>query len=382
MSLQWALLLLGVGGLGLIILFSLLHGRVKPAHDYYRIGKIFRKLKIWSRGASKVRSLQREPSFVSANHFHLDIAPGAREKENFRFSTERKTEKGVFSTIKRKFEYDFPQPLKLDYWGMVSGPDPVMFDDVMSIYRRHEAELGHAHAIHGRRYPGESWANLEDSSSTDRFTDLIVSVQMVDRKGPITESELTRTNNLIYELTEEFDRTFTFDSTVEEALRHAVHLDHFCQHYDVLVIINVVAEEGSIFSGDDIRSITTSFGMEIGDMGMYHYLATDSGSIRFTMANRFEPGSFDFDSDEPFVTNSLTLFMSVPHVIDPLNGFGDMLSVAEYVVSEWSATIQDPDGRGINQSGIEKIRQEINDIEEAFTRAGIDPGSEDALRLF
>ena len=100
---------------------------------------------------------------------------------------------------------------------------------------------------------------------------------MVDRRGPVTESELTRTNSLVYELAEKLNRKFQFDMTVEEAIDQSVRLDRFCQRHDVLVIVNIAAREGSEFAGNDIQRILERSRMQIGEMGMFHFLDPRTG---------------------------------------------------------------------------------------------------------
>jgi FtsZ-interacting cell division protein ZipA len=81
-------------------------------------------------------------------------------------------------------------------------------------------------------------------------------------------------------------------------------------------------------------------------------------------------------------TTGLILFMSIPLVSDPLNVFDKMISVAQYVASELSGDLQDPDAGVIDYKGVEKIRKQVISIGEAFHRVGILPGSDEALRLF
>jgi hypothetical protein len=385
MSLQLALLLLGLVALGLVVLFSYARGRIKVL-DYLlklpRIMELFGRLGIWIRKEPRVRAVQREPSLVSASEFHLDPTPEGDGEIAARLKNDRTIDDSRFTPLTAEFSDELGWPLKIDYWARVHGPEPVTCHDVLLVYRRHELDLVHPHLIHGRSYPSNIWVDLEEASSVDRFSDLVVSVQMVDRRGPVTESELTRTNSLVYELSEKLNRKFQFDMTVEEAMDQAVRLDYFCQRHDVLVIVNIYAQEGSEFAGNDIQRISERSRMQIGEMGMFHFLDPRTGYNRFTMANRFEPGSFDPATLETFSTRGLTLFMSVPRVPDPLGVFDEMIAVAQYAASELSGQLRDPDGGEIGESGVEKIRQQVTDIEELFRRVGIVPGSEEALRLF
>jgi hypothetical protein len=385
MSLQSALLLMGLVTLGLVILFSFTHGRIKGLDHFVRFPRVMRlfgRLGAWGQRGPQVRSVQREPSLVSASDFHLDSVHEPGGEDNARRANQRTVDDRNLSLSNEEFNEGLSLPLKIDYWARVPGSDPVTCHEVLSVYRRHELDLEHQHLIHGRSYPSNVWVDLEEASSIDRFSDLVVSVQMVDHRGPVTESELTRTNNLIYELAEDLNRKFQFDMTVEEAIGQALRLDHFCQRHDVLIIVNIVAQVGAEFSGSDIQRIAERSRMQIGDMGMFHFLDPRTGRSRFTMANRFEPGSFDPTTLSTFSTPGLTLFMSMPRAPDPLVVFDEMISVGQYVASELSGELRDPDGGEIGELAIKKIRQQVTDIGEVFHRAGITPGSEEALRLF
>ena len=200
MSLQLALLLLGLAALGLVVLFSYTRGRTKVLDclsRFPRIMELFGRLGIWARKEPRARAVQREPSLVSAGEFHLDPAPEEGAEIASRLENERSIDDSRFTPVTTEFSNDLGWPLKIDYWARVPGPEPVTCHDVLLVYRRYELDLVHPHLIHGRRYPSNVWVDLEEASSADRFSDVVVSVQMVDRRGPVTESELTRTNSLV-----------------------------------------------------------------------------------------------------------------------------------------------------------------------------------------
>ena len=261
MSLQLALLLLGLVALGLVLLFSYTRNRIKALHRFLRLPRcigLFDRLGLRLRKKSRPRATQREPSFVSASEFHLDPAPEDGGENSARLTNHRSIDDSRVLPVTTEFADDLGWPLKIDYWARIPGSEPVTCHEVLSVYRSHELDLEHPHLIHGRSYPSNVWVDLEEASSADHFSDLVVSVQMVDRSGPITESELTRTNSLVYELAEGLNRKFQFDMTVEEATDQASRLDHFCQQHDVLVIVNIAAQEGSEFSAGSGR-IKNSF---------------------------------------------------------------------------------------------------------------------------
>ena len=92
MSLQLALLLLGLVALGLVVLFSYTRGRIKVLDCLSRfpqIMELFGRLGIWARKEPRARAVQREPSLVSASEFHLDPAPEEGAEIATRLENER-----------------------------------------------------------------------------------------------------------------------------------------------------------------------------------------------------------------------------------------------------------------------------------------------------
>ena len=79
-----------------------------------------------------------------------------------------------------------------------------------------------------------------------------VSENAADRDGAVTESELTRFNNLTYYMSETLNRSLQFDMTIEEALPEAERLSRFCQEFDLLAVIHVEPPPGKGFSGPDV----------------------------------------------------------------------------------------------------------------------------------
>ena len=385
MNLQSALIVLGLVALAYIIVFSYLRGSIdifKKIPYFQRLISASSSLLLWVSRRGRSRSQQGEPSLVSAGNFRLDPDPSVGSQTSG-FDVNRKSANArVFESYIDNGNQEFQRILKIDYWARLPGTELVNCHDVLALFRTYELDLEHPHRIHGLMHPRNAWVDLEDTTSTDCFYDLIVSVQMADRHGPITVSELTRTNNLVYELSEKLDRKLQFDMTIEDALTEGRLLDNFCKRHDVLVIVNVVAKEEQKFSGKDIQRVADSSGMQIGDMGMFHFSDSESSETSFTMGNRFEPGALVVEGAKEVSTAGLILFMSIPLVSDPLNVFDKMISVAQYVAFELSGDLQDPDGSMIDHKGVENIRNQVISIGEAFHRVGILPGSAEALRLF
>ena len=385
MSLQLALIVLGIATIFVVVMFSYAKQRGYLFNSLIssRVPVTFlHLLKTWVALPKKNVSGGLKSALISAIDFRLDPDPTKSTKTLEDKQPRRPINLRQHRAYTSKANKEYQRILKSDYWARLSGSELAQSHDVLAIYRTHEVDLIHPHRIHGLIYPGNQWIDLEDSTPSDRFYDLIVSAQIVDRNGPINESELTRTNNLVYELSERFNRKLQFDMTMEGALDEAKLLDKFCQQYDVLVIFNIVASKDQQFLGKDLHRLATISNMTVDDMGLFRLLEPESSEIWFTMANQFEPGFFPSSKLEEFATTGLFLFMNLPLVSRPIEALDKMYSTAKLMSLELSGTIKTLDGADIDTNEIDKIRQQIIEIADVFHRVGILPGSEVALRLF
>jgi len=274
------------------------------------------------------------------------------------------------------------QPLKIDYWARLPGPTPVSRDAALAVFREHEIDLKRARTIHGRTEPGNAWLDLATAPADEVFSDLIVSLQMADRNGAVNESELTRFNNLAYYMSETLNRPLQFDMTIEDALPQAARLERFCREFDLLAVINIEPPPGAGFSGPDVARALDRAGMRLGKDDMFHLYDPRTGVGRFSLANRSDTGGFSYDELESGMLRGLLLFLNVPTVPRPSQTFSDLISVATYVSTQVDGSLVDPEGSPLTESQLDGIGRQIRSLESSMKRYGIEPGSEEARRLF
>ncbi|MBO66773.1 MAG: hypothetical protein CL398_00545 [Acidiferrobacteraceae bacterium] len=386
MSLQIALVFLGALALILIIVVSYINNRLSlggRSVSIHRIIGLSKRLSVKGDTQTNLRHSYREPSLVPANQFRLEPIAIKKFQEG-----EKLTQTGTSTAsndIKSKLVLDKEfgkTPLKIDYWAKLTGTTTASYHDALSIFRHHEPQYECIPSIYGRSQLTKGWSNIEEGGSSDVFTDLVVSVQLAGDRGAITESELTRTNNLIYDLAERFDRKCQFNMTAEEAIIHAINLDRFCKNYDLLVITIISSIDNSQFSYDTIQQLAEECDMYMGNEGMFHFSTSDSVFNGFTLADRVEPGRLDTSRVDKSATSELVLFMSVPRVEDPVSVYDQMVDTALHMGAKLSGRLLDPDGDPISKNDLLNIREQVGYIQEIFRRVGIDAGSRDALRLF
>ena len=214
MNLQLALILLGVATFTGIVLLSLWQRRDPNGEWLERSRSSFRSIlqRIpWGSIAAGLRPKklvqrvrQKEPSLVSSGD--LDLAGDNRASEVKAeplvggLPLDEALTKRAVGTAQTLPSEIGKQPLKIDYWARLPGVAPVSRDAALAVFREYEIDLQRPRALHGRTQLGSVWFDLARAPADEVFSDLIVSLQMADRDGAVTESELTRFNNLTYYL--------------------------------------------------------------------------------------------------------------------------------------------------------------------------------------
>jgi len=130
-----------------------------------------------------------------------------------------------------------------------------------------------------------------------------------------------------------------------------------------IIILSVVMPENHQMSGAALLPSLLTLGMKYGEMNIFHRHQDNAGNgaVTFSLANMLNPGSFDLDSMETFVTQGVSLFMTLPNASDPFATFEQMLAAAKQLAQEFNAQLLD-DKRNImtkqtQQHYVSKIRE-------------------------
>ena len=99
-----------------------------------------------------------------------------------------------------------------------------------------------------------------------------------------------------------------------------------------LISLYVRAHDGKEFSGTTLVKALNSVGMQFGDMAIFHHFG--AGELKcqtpvFSVANMFEPGTFDLRKIEVFRTAGVALFLQLPGPLDGPVAFELLLNTAQ-----------------------------------------------------
>lgn len=129
---------------------------------------------------------------------------------------------------------------------------------------------------------------------------------------------------------------------------------------DKFIILHVLAEADTYFSGEALVSKFSLHKLHYGPMDIYHYYENDGyGDILFSVANAFEPGTLILDYPQGFYTQGLTFFIQLPGQCDTEQAFEAMLNTATLLAKSLNARLCDHQRQPLSTARVEQYRQEV-----------------------
>ena len=136
-------------------------------------------------------------------------------------------------------------------------------------------------------------------------------------------------------------------------------------HQSEVIVINVMAQEGRAFEGNDLLQVLVTAGLRLGEMNIFHHRLNNKnkGPLIFSVANILNPGTFDLNEMEEFSTIGISLFLALPAQINNLQAFEQMLEVAQQIRGALDGELKDDHRSVMTAQTIEHYRQRIRDFE-------------------
>ena len=227
------------------------------------------------------------------------------------------------------------------------------------------------------RQPGLGWEPLVGHAS-QALEALEFGIQLADRNGAITLTQLDRFCKLLYDFAAAEGGAVSCPDK-HAALEQARELDQFCMEVDVLIGLTVTARELRPFRGEDIHRLATEAGLTLGRDGAYHLLDAE-GRTLFSLTNQEEQPFRDEGAG--LTTTGVTLLFDVPRVRDGLVVFDRMTSLGLQMAEVLHGQLVDDNGRIVTRENLQKDRKRLAEYYARMASRGIVAGSDRALRLF
>ncbi|MGH6630361.1 MAG: cell division protein ZipA C-terminal FtsZ-binding domain-containing protein, partial [Burkholderiales bacterium] len=237
--------------------------------------------------------------------------------------------------------------------------------------------VGRRVKLSGYDYHARTWEPVTDPHHW--YTSLRLSLQLVDRDGPVTQEQL----NTLASLTREHARRIGAIAELPEiavASQKAAELDEFCSDVDVIVGINVIAQTGQLFNGTQIRALAEANGMQLQASGVF-VCHDEEGKLLFTLDNQ-DSRPFRAEHLRQLTTPGITFLLDVPRTLDGLKVFDQLVATSTQFAKSLDGMLADDNRVALNDVGLDKIRNQLRAIYSKMEHRGILAGSAAAQRLF
>ena len=217
-----------------------------------------------------------------------------------------------------------------------------------------------------------------DENSPQEYRRLRIGVQLADRRGAISDAELSIFHTAMRQLAEEFMAVADLP-TRKSALEDAYELDRFCADVDIQIGINVVAV-GQLFPGTKIRALAEAAGMVLEADGAF-VRRDDDGRVLYTLSHQSQQ-PFTAEAMKTLSCHGLTFLLDVPRVPNGDRVFNQMGDLARRFADSLHGVVVDDNRQPLTEALLEPIRKQVAQYQGAMAQRGLVAGGSLSLRLF
>ena len=267
----------------------------------------------------------------------------------------------------------------VDYVVSIQLKAPVTVLNLTEILKK-KVDFGKPVRLLGQKEMGSHWEEITIKSRSDiDYTGLRACLQLVDRSGPVSEVDLSKFCDMVRNFADSINAGADTPD-IGEAYSQAVLLDQFCADVDVMIGINVISKDGGAFTGTKIRSLAEASGFKLEGGGVFNF-REENEDTTFTLQN-YEPTPFMPDNMRTLTTNGVTFLFDVPRIKNGDRVFDQMTRLSEVFATTLGGIMVDDNRVPLNDSGLERIKHKVSEIQAVMKLRGFPTGDEIALRLF
>lgn len=208
---------------------------------------------------------------------------------------------------------------------------------------------------------------------------LLAALQLVNRAGPVHAPQLNGFCDALRAWAGQHGGEVQMDDTAA-ALQAARELDAFCGEMDVAIGLNVVAQSGAAFPGEQVAAAALAAGLSLEADGMFHG-RDGGGQTLFTMENH-EAEPFSEERLAAMQTSGLTLLLDVPRVADGAAALDQMAHAGMVIAEMLGGFVVDDNRVPLQDAGLARIKTQLQGICATMAARQIPAGSPRAQRLF
>ena len=278
----------------------------------------------------------------------------------------------------------FVRVSQIDYWIKLIGKRDVGRESVLAQYRDGASLITKRHQIFGQKIPQREWCVLEQETESGRFGDLIITLQLADKNGAVSQEDLDRFITMAEKLAKGVGYDFTLMAPVESALKQGEAIADFIRHYESVSVIHVKPVVSKYFDGLTINRCASQLGFERSPEGFFvrNQLVNKKKINLYYLANMSKTGEFDFDNMKEMQIRGVTFFTKPVLNRSPGVVFAEMSDTAKACAARIKGNAAVPNHHTLSQRYVDQNRASIEKIAREMEDLGIASGSEEAMRLF
>ena len=219
-----------------------------------------------------------------------------------------------------------------------------------------------------------SWEQIE---SNHDYRELQVSMQLANRRGPVSKEDLAEFLGLAAQLASEVDAEIDLPP-IQNVLSDAQDLDHFAVQCDIQLSFSVVPNMIS-WSTKEVETVLAKNGFLLSRDGLFfNYFSQNQLLFKAQI-----PGlNFLTDDLQTQRIKSIIFALDVPLVPSECHAFTKMYKSSAAIASELDGRVLDDNGNVLEANSIDVIIAQLEPIYALMQERQILPGSATALRLF
>ena len=221
------------------------------------------------------------------------------------------------------------------------------------------------------------WRQISGQSGSE-FRHIRAGLQLVDRRGAVSEAELSIFASAMQDLADQLTGFAELPSR-QTALDTATQLDQFCASVDIQIGINVISQ-GQPFPGTKLRALAEAAGMAIDEQRRF-VRRDDDGNVLFVLLNQ-EASGFTAEAMRGMSTTGLTFLLDVPCVAYGERVFNQMVDLARRFADVLHGALVDDNRRPLSEAALEPIRRQIGQYQAMLASRQLPAGNPLTQRLF
>ena len=276
---------------------------------------------------------------------------------------------------------DMPDPEALspetDFIAAIEAVEPAADYQLNEVRNNLQARLHKPAHWYGYNEALHEWELITDRSGSN-FRRFRIGLQLVDRKGPVSDSDLSVFSMAIKEFADELMAIAEMPRPAK-ALEIAAELDAFCASVDIQIGINVIAREMP-FAGTKLRALAEAAGMVIDAEGRF-VRCDDEGNVQYLLLNQ-ENQPFASDTMRSMTSRGITFLLDVPRVGHGDRVFNQMVDQARRFADVLRGALVDDNRRPLSEEALEPIRRQVVQFQSTMAGRGLPAGTSLTQRLF